>query len=593
MQQNDSGRDTVAMAAKVPAEDATGPDTGSVELNLEAGLASDVGPRRKLNEDCADYRLPEDRALRQAKGAIFVIADGMGGHQAGDVASRQAVSLVIDGYYADETPQPGDSLVRAIKAANRSLYEEALSDPAKSGMGTTLVAAVVLGHRVYVANVGDSRAYVIDDERSLQITEDHSWVEEQVRAGLLTHEQAAVHPQRNLITRALGSKPSVNVDLFEGELHEGQSLLLCTDGLSNPLSDQQMAQIILTVPPAEAVQQLVEQAAELGGDDNATALVVQARGSRTETAQDRVETMVASRPPAEGNSTASWTTQPRARLRLPLRERRWQALVAVVAAALVLGLCAVIAWLGGLGGLLDRQADIVPQVGPLVDQRLASSSLEQTAAYLGYAGSTEILSAHGSELGAATLGTVPLWPSERWLLLVGPAQADGCAGRVCGFQIELGDWTYRVTYQPVPDDQPRAGSHRVRVFGRVQGDCAEGAACSEVSANRIERERSSLAWWRPSWHATFRSDEVDGPVWVYGFVATGEGGLLTPDEGGGLEAGNQILARGEWLEGEQSLAFDAAEVYVWEGDRYVPVSSQVSPALLPTVTLEPTQVTSP
>jgi serine/threonine protein phosphatase PrpC len=593
MQQSDPEGDTLAIAGKVTAEEASGSNRDTVDLNLEVGLASDVGPRRKLNEDCADYHLPADKARHQAKGGIFVVADGMGGHQAGDVASRRAVSLVIDGYVADEAPLPSDSLVRAIKAANRILYEEALSDPAKSGMGTTLVAAIVLANKVYVANVGDSRAYIVDEQGMTQITEDHSWVEEQVRAGLLAPEQAATHPQRNLITRALGSKSSVNVDLFEGELHEGQTLLLCTDGLSNPLSDQQMAQIILAVLPGEAAQQLVQQAAELGGDDNATALVVQATGSRIETAQDRVETTVTSRPSGEGNSEVSRQTQPRGQIRLPLRERRWQALVVVVTAALVLALCGLVGWPGGLGALLGSERDGVPQIGPIVDPRLAGSSLERVAVYLGYAGSNEILAAHSGPLDAATLGTAPLWPRERWLLLVGPARDDRCAGRVCGFQVQIGDWTYRVTYQPVPDDQPRAGSHRVRVFGLVQGDCAEETACTEIVANRIERQRSLLAWWKPRWQGIFRAGAADGQVWVYGLAATGTSGLIAPDEGSDLEAGARILARGTWLEAERSMAFHAAEVYVLERDRYVPVSSQISPALLPTVTLEPTQVTSP
>ncbi|MCL7454576.1 MAG: Stp1/IreP family PP2C-type Ser/Thr phosphatase [Anaerolineae bacterium] len=290
MQQIDSGKERVASARQGSSGAARGPDASSAELSLDIGLASDVGPIRELNEDCADFRVPEDRALYQAKGAIFVVADGMGGHQAGDVASRQAVALVIEGYYADDASQPSDDLVRAIKAANRSVYEEALSDRSKSGMGTTLVAAIVLGHKVYVANVGDSRAYALVDQAIVQITEDHSWVEEQVRAGLLTREQANHHPQRHLITRALGSRSSVDVDLYEGELHAGEMLLLCTDGLSNPLSDLAIGRIIRALPPADAAQRLIREAEELAGDDNATALVVKLVPSRTEVTQDTVET---------------------------------------------------------------------------------------------------------------------------------------------------------------------------------------------------------------------------------------------------------------------------------------------------------------
>jgi serine/threonine protein phosphatase PrpC len=591
MQQSNSERDTVAIVHEDPPEAEQGADMASVELDLEVGLASDVGPTRKLNEDCADYRLPGDKALPQAKGAAFVVADGMGGHQAGDVASNQAVALVIEGYYADDATQPGDSLVRAIKAANRSLYEDALSDPAKSGMGTTLVAAIVLGRKVYVANVGDSRAYVIDQQGIVQITQDHSWVEEQVQAGLLTREQAGLHPQRNLITRALGSKPAVNVDLFEGELHAGQTLLLCSDGLSNPLSDQGMARIILAAPPAEAAQELIRQAAELGGDDNATALIVKASAPRAEVVQDSVETVVTSRPTGEEIPAVSQPGQPQSQAGFSLKERRWRGPAVVVAATVLLGLCAAIACLVGPEQLLGKQADVGPRIGPIVDHRLAGNSLEQAAAYLGYSGLAEILAAHEGQLDASSLGTVELWPSERWLLLVGPAQADRCSGRVCTFQVEMGDQIYSVSYQPVPDDQPRAGSRRVRVFGTVQGSCANGSACTGVVASHIERERSWLAWWRPRWEDIFHAGGAESPVWVYGIAAAG--GLISPDDELGLEAGDRVLARGEWLEGEQLAEFDAAEVYVLERDRYVPASSQISPASLPTVTLEPTQTMNP
>ena len=593
MQQSNLERETVAAIRQDRPEAGRRSDTAGMQLYLTVGLTSDVGPRRKLNEDCADYRIPDDRVLYQGKGAIFVVADGMGGHQAGDVASRQAVSLVLDGYYADDASQPSDSLVRAIKAANRSLYEAALSDPDKSGMGTTLVAAIVLGYKVYVANVGDSRAYVIDEQRIVQITEDHSWVEEQVQAGLLTREQANVHPQRNLITRALGSKPSVKVDLFEGELHEGQSVLLCTDGLSNPLSDQQMARIILAATPAEAAQELVRQAAELGGDDNATALVVRASAPHTNTVQDSVETMVSSSSSEKGIPKADQAGRRQSQARFHLKGRRQQAVVVAVTALLLLSLCAAIAWLAGPGQLVGGRMDVAPRIAPIVDPRLVGSSLEQAAAYLGYAGLEEMLAAHGGQLDASGLGTLELWPSETWLLLVGRAQADRCSDRVCSFQIQMDDQVYNVTYQPVADDQPRAGSRRVHVFGFVQGDCTDERTCTDVAASHIERERSWLTWWKPRWEDVFHAGGADSPVWVYGIVATGTGGLVVPADRLGLETGDQILARGNWLEGEQLSAFDAAEIYVLEQTRYVPVSSQISPALLPTVTLEPIQTANP
>jgi serine/threonine protein phosphatase PrpC len=244
------------------------------DLDLVAVKLTDTGRVRSHNEDYVDYFLPPDLQQQAHKGAIYLVADGMGGHQAGEVASRGAVELVIQRYYGDTSRDVGTSLVRAVQAANQQLHAQARSDPSKSGMGTTLVAAVILGRKVYMANVGDSRAYLINKTSITQITEDHSWVEEQVRAGLLTQEQARRHPQRNLVTRALGSKPAVDVDLFEGEIGRGDALLLCSDGLTGRVEDREIAAIVRAHPPAEAARLLVAAANERGGSDNITVLIV-------------------------------------------------------------------------------------------------------------------------------------------------------------------------------------------------------------------------------------------------------------------------------------------------------------------------------
>ena len=259
-------------------------------LALEVAKLTDVGRVRSHNEDYVDYFVPTDPAQLARKGAIYVVADGMGGHQAGEVASRGAVEAVIAHYYGDTKHDVATSLVQAVRAANHQIYTQAQADPSKAGMGTTLVAVVILGRKVYVANVGDSRAYLINSQGIRQITEDHSWVEEQVRAGLLTHEQASRHPQRNLVTRALGSKPDVQVDLFEGELGEGDTLLLCSDGLTGRVEDREIAAAVRRYPPQEAARRLVALANERGGNDNITVLIVSAR--------DEAPTVRAIAPPA-------------------------------------------------------------------------------------------------------------------------------------------------------------------------------------------------------------------------------------------------------------------------------------------------------
>jgi len=248
----------------------------SQEIDLVAVKLTDTGRVRPHNEDYVDFFVPPDPQQQARKGAIYLVADGMGGHQAGEVASRGAVETTIQRYYADTSRDVGKSLVRAVQAANQQIHAQAQTDLSKSGMGTTLVAAVTLGRKVYVANVGDSRAYLINKSSMTQITDDHSWVEEQVRAGLLTPDQAKRHPQRNLVTRALGSKPSVDVDLFEGKVSTGDVIFLCSDGLTGRVEDHEIAAIVRDHPPHEAAQLLVDAANERGGSDNITVLIVSA-----------------------------------------------------------------------------------------------------------------------------------------------------------------------------------------------------------------------------------------------------------------------------------------------------------------------------
>jgi len=268
-------------------------------LELNVAKLTDVGQARPHNEDYVDYQIPSDPQLLARRGSIFLVADGMGGHQAGEVASQGAVEAVMANYFADTSHDVPTSLVRAFRFANQQLHAQAQADASKGGMGTTLVAAVTLGRKVYVANVGDSRAYLINRSGITQITEDHSWVEEQVRAGLLTMEQARRHPQRNLVTRALSSKPSVEVDLFEGEINAGDTILLCSDGLTGRVEDAEIAAIVQQHSPRQAAETLVALANERGGNDNITVLIVNAQ---EETATVKAPAFV---PPAKKKSKRS------------------------------------------------------------------------------------------------------------------------------------------------------------------------------------------------------------------------------------------------------------------------------------------------
>jgi serine/threonine protein phosphatase PrpC len=178
-----------------------------------------------------------------------------------------AVNTVNQVYYQDESEDVAGSLVRAIQEANAALQQT------NSAMGTTCVAVVLKGDTAYIANVGDSRAYILRKGELKQITEDHSWVAQQVRAGLLTEEQARTHEKSNLIYRCLGSD-DVEVDTFSEQVQEGDVLVLCTDGLTRVVSDEELRSIVEQFGPEESAVKLVERANERGGPDNITAIVV-------------------------------------------------------------------------------------------------------------------------------------------------------------------------------------------------------------------------------------------------------------------------------------------------------------------------------
>jgi len=245
-------------------------------LRVEVGSLSDPGRVRELNEDY--FGTPEtmniSRDSVKQKGRLYAVADGMGGHAAGEVASRQAICILFEKYYASPSVEPLQRMKEAIEAANADVYAQASLDRAKTGMGTTLVAAVLQGRDLYVANVGDSRAYLVHEQNIEQITSDHSWVNEQVQAGIITEQEAREHLYRNIITRSLGTKPDVDIDFFQKKVQAGDVLVLCCDGLSNEVEDGEIVRIVRAPDPQQAAQELVALANQRGGSDNITAIVV-------------------------------------------------------------------------------------------------------------------------------------------------------------------------------------------------------------------------------------------------------------------------------------------------------------------------------
>ena len=244
------------------------------------GQRTDRGIKRPRNEDAIGRPPPDlDPNLLEQKGYLYAVADGMGGEAGGQQASTLAIKALVTEYYRDPEPDVGRSLWRAVRAANQSVYRKARSTPALARMGTTLTAAVVRGEDLVVAHVGDSRAYLIRNNDIRQLTRDHSWVADAMRAGTLSAEEARNHPNRNILTRALGSEPEVEVDVVREKLRPGDRVLLCSDGLTNLVGDGEILQKVQKQGPLKAPDALIALANERGGHDNITAMVISA-GSR-------------------------------------------------------------------------------------------------------------------------------------------------------------------------------------------------------------------------------------------------------------------------------------------------------------------------
>ena len=245
-----------------------------------------VGRVRAANED--SYQVLWGEKSPQGIDALLVVADGMGGHAAGEVASEMAVDEVVglmtgsDGTTGTRGQDYLDVLGRILQEVNTAVYQ-AGQDSDKRGMGTTCTVAVVRGDQLYVSHVGDSRAYLFRAGDLHQITKDHSWVEEQVAQGTLNREEARNHPNRNIITRAIGLEPQVKVDGYLVSLVSNDILLLCSDGLTTMIEDSQIESIIANSSPEEAGGALIHAANNEGGHDNITVAIAMVTGGLRET----------------------------------------------------------------------------------------------------------------------------------------------------------------------------------------------------------------------------------------------------------------------------------------------------------------------
>lgn len=225
---------------------------------------TDVGMVREVNQD---YVFVTDNPLGPLRN-LFIVADGMGGHQAGDFASKYTVEVVKRELSGREGQDIERALISSIKTANKEIIDKASADSQLKGMGTTIVAATIVNQMMYFANVGDSRLYLIN-QGIIQLTKDHSLVEEMVRLGGIKPEEAKNHPDKNIITRAIGAKEDVEIDFYEHRLKKGDIILMCTDGLSNMVEDEELFHIVQGGRDiVEAAESLVNSAKENGGTDN-------------------------------------------------------------------------------------------------------------------------------------------------------------------------------------------------------------------------------------------------------------------------------------------------------------------------------------
>lgn len=237
---------------------------------MEVSSATSVGRIRPLNEDSYFVSEPD-----QSGTVLAIVADGMGGHNAGEVASGKAVGIVQKDVLGKCGKNAKDVLVKAVNDANREIYEMSVNARNLSGMGTTMTACVAEEHNVTAVQVGDSRLYLIRGDKITQITKDHSLVEMLLENGKITKEEARRHPQKNIITRAVGTDKTVEADIYEFRAEAGDVILLCSDGLVNMVEDEEILSVInLSETLNDAANKLVAEAETAGGTDNITVILI-------------------------------------------------------------------------------------------------------------------------------------------------------------------------------------------------------------------------------------------------------------------------------------------------------------------------------
>jgi protein phosphatase len=243
-------------------------------IQIESICLTHPGHKRPHNEDFVLAWVPDDLAEFARSGSLYVVADGVGGAGAGEVASRYAAEAVLHGYFAGDEEDRTTRLEQVVSEVSRTIYDYNEAHPELRPMGTTLVAALICGDELTVANVGDSRAYLLRANHLQQITADHNVVARMVAQGEISAEDAASHPWRNRLTRCLGVDPEVSVDTFQHTLQLQDTIILCSDGLTRHVQDDEIVQIATQYRPSDAVRRLVDLANQRGGLDNISVVLL-------------------------------------------------------------------------------------------------------------------------------------------------------------------------------------------------------------------------------------------------------------------------------------------------------------------------------
>lgn len=262
------------ITAEYAVQELAAPPELRIRPKVTVGCKTDLGRVRENNEDKFEYYLPESPTALAAKGLVFVVCDGMGGHEAGQIASELACKTFLFEYLNHPSSDPALALDAAVRSANRLVLDCARAIPSRRGMGTTLSALAIIQDSAWIAHVGDSRIYRLLDGSLQQLSKDHTWVEEVVANGTFSREDAEQHKYRHVLTRAIGTEDVVIVDVERFHVQEGDVYLLCSDGVMNHVSDARIEEVLAGATPSEACWQLVSDALVGGGSDNTTVMVV-------------------------------------------------------------------------------------------------------------------------------------------------------------------------------------------------------------------------------------------------------------------------------------------------------------------------------